>query len=145
MHVTTKEVVTDEKRAKELDVDPGVHILTSAIDADGPFEMCSPKAKLSAEVIALRRTDNGGIFLQTALTISEPQPEAAPAPEVPEKAPTPEELATEYLKEKGMTTGEATAAIERFGAAKILFKKNAEREGELDALLASPKPDTPKA
>jgi hypothetical protein len=144
MHVTTKEVA-DEKKANELGVDKGVHILTSAIDADGPFEMCSPKAKLSAEVIALRRTDNGGIFLQTALTITEPTPEAAPAPEVPEKAPTPEELAAEYLKEKGMSAGEATAAIERFGAAKILQKKNAEREGELDALLASPKPSEPKS
>lgn len=125
MHVTDK--IVDDK---------GVHILSSTLEADGPFVLASPKAKLDATVIALRRTDSGGIFLQTALTITEPAPEvAAPAPE-PEKLPTPEELATDYLKSTGLSDSEAKAAVERFGAAKILQKKNAALDSELEALLA---------
>lgn len=134
MHVTEK--IVDDK---------GVHILSSTMEADGPFEIASPKASLEAKVIALRRTDSGGVFLQTAVTITEPVPEALPVPEPEKPAPTPEELATEYLEEKGMSAGEAGAAIERFGAAKILQNKNAERDAELKALLASPNRDSSKA
>jgi hypothetical protein len=132
MHVTTKEVD-----------DQGVHILSSTVEADGPFQLASEKASLDAKVIAVRRTDSGGVFVQTALTIVEPTPEVPKAPEPVEPAPTPEALATEYLKEKGMSEGEAKAAIERFGAAKILQKQVAERDAELNALLATPKPSEP--
>jgi hypothetical protein len=135
MHVTEK-IVDDN----------GVHILSSTLEADGAFALASEKAKLDAKVIAVRRTDSGGVFVQTAVTIDEPVPEVVPVPEPEKPAPTPEELAAEYLKEKGMSEGEATAAIERFGAAKVLQKKNAEREAELDALLAKPEPPAdPKA
>lgn len=140
MHNTTKEVVADEKVAKELGVDQGTHILSTTCEADGPFEMVSPKGKLHAEIIALRRTESGGVFLQTALSIEEPQPEVPKAPEPVEAPPTPEELAAAYLKEKGMKPGEAKAAIERYGAAKILQEKNAERDAELKALLGNSKP-----
>ena len=37
MHVTTKEVITDKDQAKELRVEVGCHILTTVIEADGPF------------------------------------------------------------------------------------------------------------
>ena len=125
MHVTTKEV--DDK---------GVHILSSTVEADGPFELASPKASLDAKVIAIRRTDSGGVFVQTALTIAEPVAEVpAPAP-APEKLPTPEELATEFLVSTGLSETEAKGAVERFGAQKILQKKNAVLDTELDALVS---------
>jgi hypothetical protein len=134
MHVTEK-IVDDN----------GVHILSSTLEADGAFALASEKAKLDAKVIAVRRTDSGGVFVQTAVAIDEPVPEAVSAPEPEKPAPTPEELAAEYLKEKGKSDDEAKGMIERFGAAKILQKKTAERQAELDALLASPKAPTPPA
>ncbi len=124
MHVTEK-VVDDQ----------GVHILSSTLEADGPFSLASPAAKLDAKVIAVRRTDSGGVFVQTAVSIEEPKPAVVEAPKPEEPAPTPEELATEYLKSKGLSEDEAKAAVERFTAAKILQKKNAELADELDALL----------
>jgi hypothetical protein len=124
MHVTDK-VVDDQ----------GVHILSSTLEADGPFVLASPTAKLDAKVIAVRRTDSGGVFVQTAVSIEEPKPAPAEVQEPEKPAPTPEELASEYLKSKGLSADEAKAAIERFTAAKILQKKNAELADELDALL----------
>lgn len=138
MHTTTKDVVTDKDKAAELDVELGAHILSTTIEADGPFQIASPLAKFHAEVIAVRRTDSGGVFVQTALHIVEPVPAAPAAAPVPEVLPTPEELATEYLKEKGLTDGEAKTAVDRFGAAKILRKQTEERDSELSALLATP-------
>jgi hypothetical protein len=125
MHVTEK--IVDDK---------GVHILSSTLEADGPFEIASPKAALDAKVIAIRRTDSGGVFVQTAVTITEPVAEAPEPAPAPEKMPTPEELATEYLTSTGLSAEEAKGAVERFGAAKILAKKNANLDVELDALLA---------
>jgi hypothetical protein len=124
MHVTEK--IVDDK---------GVHILSSTLEADGPFEIASPKAALEAKVIALRRTASGGVFLQTAVSITEPAAEPVVVPEPEKPAPTPEELATEYLKSTGLSASEAAGAIERFGAAKILQKKNAALDAELSALL----------
>ena len=124
MHVTEK--IVDDK---------GVHILSSTLEADGPFEMVSAKGSVEAKVIAVRRTDSGGIFVQTAVSITEPKPEPAVAPAPPEKAPTPEELASEFLQGTGLSADEATTAIARFGAGNILRKKNANLDAELDALL----------
>jgi len=124
MHVTEK--IVDDK---------GVHILSSTLEADGPFEIASPKAALEAKVIALRRTDSGGVFLQTAVSITEPAAEPVVVPEPEKPAPTPEELAVEYLKATGLSASEADGAVERFGAAKILQQKNAALDAELNALL----------
>lgn len=124
MHVTTKEVD-----------DQGVHILTSTVEADGAFELASAQAKLDAKVIAVRRTDSGGVVVQTALTITEPKAETPAAPEPAKPEPTVAEQAEEYLKSTGLSDAEAKAAVERFGAAKILQKKNAALDQELDALL----------
>ncbi len=128
MHVTEKIVDKD-----------GIHILSSTVEADGPFVLASEKAVLDAEVIALRRTDSGGVFLQVALSVTEPKPEVVAVPEPAKPAPTPEELATEYLKQTGLSDAEAAGAVERFGAAKILAKKNAALDAELDALVAPKK------
>ena len=128
MHVTTKEVD-----------DQGVHILSSTVEADGPFELASDKAKLDAKVIAIRRTDSGGVFVQTALTIDEPKPETPKAPEPPAPVKTAAEEATEYLVSTGLSKTEAEGAVERFGAEKILAKKTAALDSELDALLAPKK------
>jgi len=128
MHVSTKEVD-----------DQGVHILSSTVEADGPFELASDKAKLDAKVIAVRRTDSGGVFVQTALTITEPEPVVQKAPEPEKPAPTAAELATDYLKSTGLSDSEAAAAVERFGAQKILQKKQAALDAELEALLESKK------
>jgi hypothetical protein len=127
MHVTEK--IVDEK---------GVHILSSTIEADGPFEVVSPKGSIEAKVIAVRRTDSGGIFVQTAVSVAEPTPEPVAAPAPVEKAPTPEELATDFLQGNGLSAEEAAAAVSRFGAAAILRKKNVNLDAELDALLAPP-------
>lgn len=124
MHVTEK--IVDDK---------GVHILSSTLEADGPFEIASPKAALEAKVIALRRTDSGGVFLQTAVSITEPAAEPVVVPEPEKPAPTPEELAVEYLKATGLSASKADGAVERFGAAKILQQKNAALDAELNALL----------
>lgn len=124
MHVTEK--IVDKN---------GVHLLSSTLEADGPFELASPKATLDAKVIALRRTDSGGIFMQTAVTITEPKPATpAPAPE-PEPVKTQEEQAVDYLVEKGKGKDEAIAAVKRFGVQKILAKRNEELDEELDELL----------
>jgi len=129
MHVTEK--VVDEN---------GVHILTSQIEADGPFAICSKDAMLTASVISLKRTDSGGVKLQVALTVQEPTP---PAPVVAEPAtplPTAEEEALAYLvSDKGLKKKEAQAAVERFGAQKVLAKREEERNAELEALLAPEK------
>src|SRR4051812_48503747 len=90
MHVTEK-IVDDN----------GVHILSSTLEADGAFALASEKAKLDAKVIAVRRTDSGGVFVQTAVSIDEPKPSPAKVPEPEKPAPTPAELAEEYLKSTG--------------------------------------------
>jgi hypothetical protein len=128
MHVTDKIVDKD-----------GVHILSSTVEADGPFELAQPEDALDAKVIALRRTASGGVFLQTALTITKPAPKAAPEPEVVKPEPSAEEQAAEYLVSTGLSEAEAKAAVERFGAAKILKKKQAALDAELDALVAPKK------
>jgi hypothetical protein len=124
MHVSTKD--TDEN---------GVHILTNTVEGDGPVEVASAKAKLSARVISVQRTDSGGVRVQTALEITEPQPEAPKAAEAPTPAPTPEEEAAAFLKEQGLSDEEAKTAVEKFGSQAILLKRMAKREAELNALL----------
>lgn len=126
MHVTEK--IVDEN---------GVHILTSQIEADGPFAICSKDAKLEAKVIGLQRTESGGVKLQVALTVEEPKPEAAPVAEPAAPLPTVDEEALAYLvNDKGLKKEEAQAAVDRFGAAKIIANRNKERDEELAALLA---------
>jgi hypothetical protein len=132
MHVTDKIVDKD-----------GVHILSSTLEADGPFVLASEKATLDAKVIALRRTDSGGVFLQTAVTITEP---TAAAPELPK---TVEQEAAAYLASKGFSSDDAKAAIARFGADRILQRRDAEEKAkaaelddELDNLLL-PDPSDP--
>lgn len=125
MHVTEK--IVDEN---------GVHILTSVIEADGPFAICSKDAKLEAKVISLQRTESGGVKLQVALSVEEPKPEPAPVAEPATPLPTAEEEAAEYLAEKGLSAEEAKSAVERFGASAVLAKRNQERAAELDALVA---------
>ncbi len=124
MHVTEK-IVDDQ----------GAHILTSTLEADGPFQLASADAKLDAKVIAVRRTDSGGVVVQTVVTITEPKAATPQAPEPEKPAPSLAEQAEEYLKSTGLSEAEAAAAVERFGAAKILAKKNAALDQELDALL----------
>lgn len=125
MHVTEK--IVDEN---------GVHILTSQIEADGPFAICSKDATLTASVIRLQRTESGGVSLQVALSIAEPKPEAAPVAEPAKPLPTAEEDAAEYLAEKGLSVEEAKSAVSRFGASAVLAKRNQERAEELDALVS---------
>jgi hypothetical protein len=124
MHVTDKIVDKD-----------GVHILSSTLEADGAFQLASAEAKLDAKVIALRRTESGGVFLQTGVTITEPAPKVAAVAEPAKPEPTAEEQSVAYLKETGLSDAEAKGAVERFGAAKILKKKQAALDAELDALV----------
>lgn len=134
MHVTDKIVDKD-----------GVHILSSTLEADGPFQLASPNAQLDAKVIALRRTDSGGVFLQTAVTVSEPAPVVAAVPEPAKPEPSDDEKAADYLVSTGLSAEAAKSAVERFGAAKILKKKQAALDAELDALVAPKKAEAPEA
>jgi hypothetical protein len=138
MHLTTKEVITDKDQAKELRVEVGCHILTTVIEADGPFELATDKAKFEADVISVKRTASGGVEIQTAFHVHEPQPEKVATPEPAKPLPTADEEAAAYLKEKGLSDEEAKAAVERFGAAAIFAKRHQERDAELNALLAPP-------
>lgn len=156
MHTSTKDVLVSgsEKQRKELleklnltedqidehDLDDGVHIVSTTMEADGPFEIAPADAKLQAKVIALRRTPSGGVFVQLAVGVHVPKPIPAKAPEPPKPEPTAEEQALAYLGEKGLSKAEAEAAIERFGVSQILAKRNQARNEELDALLAPSKP-----
>ncbi|HEX3156794.1 MAG TPA: hypothetical protein VHV32_19350 [Candidatus Angelobacter sp.] len=131
MHVTTKDV--DEK---------GTHILTSVLEGDGPIALASEKAKLSATVISVQRTDSGGVKVQTALTISEPAPEVAPEPLKPE------DEAVAYLVSKGFAADAAVVHVGKFGATRVLAQRDAEKvaadkqlDDELSALLAPKKED----
>jgi hypothetical protein len=63
------------------------------------------------------------------------KPHQQPKPAAP--VPTAEEEALAYLvNDKGLKKKEAQAAVDRFGAAKILANRNKERDEELAALLA---------
>ena len=62
MHVTTKDTSKDG----------ATHILSSVIEADGPFELCPADAVLTGEVLSVKRTASGGIEVQTAISRSEP-------------------------------------------------------------------------
>jgi hypothetical protein len=121
MHVTTKEVDND-----------GVHILTSILEGDGATALASENAKLHADVISVQRTASGGIQVQTAVQVEEPQAAKAEAP-APE--PTQEEQAAAYLISKGLSIDEAKEAVAKFGAAKVLAKRQQELTDELDALV----------
>jgi len=75
MHVTSKETDKD-----------GNHILTSQLEADGPFELASDKAELHAEVVSVERTASGGIQLVSKVSVIEPKPEP-PLPVPPKPVP----------------------------------------------------------
>lgn len=138
MHITTKDVIGDEKAAKELGVDVGTHILTSTLDGDGAVALVSLEGKLEAKVISVQRTDSGGIKVQTAVTVTEPKPVAPPEPEKPIIPLTLEEEASAYLQEKGLAQADADAAVAKYGAVNVLIRRTKERDAELSALL-SPK------
>lgn len=82
MHITEKDTVSDDKAAKELGVAKGSHLLTSTLEADGPYELATDKGTLSAKVLSCTRTAGGGIVLKTAITVTEPQPEKPKVPGV---------------------------------------------------------------
>jgi hypothetical protein len=135
MHVSTKE--TDEN---------GVHIFTNTAEGDGPVALASPDAKLSAEVIAVRRTASGGVFVQTALHIEEPVKAA------PQLAKSADEQAKDYLASKSYSGDSAEQMLKKYGAAKILeFKAKDEAaareasDAELAAALGLGKKEEPKA
>lgn len=136
MHVSTKDVVTTEDQIKELGVPAGTHILSNTIEADGPFAIASPDATFDTKVIAVRRTESGGVFVQTAVFISEPQPAQAAPAEPAEPALTPEEEAVSYFVGKGFSDEDAKKNVEKYGAAKVLAKRNAELDDELNTLVA---------
>lgn len=138
MHSTTKEVIVSEEQAKKYKLPEGAHVLTTIVEADGPFEMASEKADIDADVISVKRTASGGVEIVSYFDINEPAAEVVEIPQ-PERIPTPQELATEYLvQEKGLSELQAADAVSKFGASNILKKKNAERDRQLDVLLESP-------
>lgn len=132
MHVTEKIVDKD-----------GTHILSSTLEADGPFELASPQAALDARVIALRRTASGGVFMQTAVTVTEPVAAVPPAPL------SDDDRAVAYFVEQGFSAEDARGLVARFGAARVLARKadaekakHAALDDELGSLLEKG-PDAP--
>lgn len=120
MHVTSKEV--DEN---------GKHILTSVLEADGPFALVSEKGSISASVVSAVRTSSGGVELKVAVSISEPAVEAP-------KSLSEEDVALEYLASKGIKGDEAKEDLAKFGASRILAQKSgdeAKAQSELDEEL----------
>jgi hypothetical protein len=136
MHVTTKDTVGTDADAKALNVPIGTHILTSVIEGDGATELASVKAKLSAKVLSVQRTDSGGIQVQTAALVSEPTPAPAPTPVPVVVPPTPQEQAESYFVEKGMTPESAKAQVARFGTTRVLAMRDKELDDQLAALVA---------
>lgn len=135
MHTMVKDVVTDAKRAKELSVPVGTHIATITMEADGPVEIASSKATLSARIIkSPERTDSGGVTLQVAIGVSEPTPVVAAPP------PKPEDTAVKYFTDRGLSETDAKKQVEKFGVERILKQQAAEAEVKsksLDDELAS--------
>jgi hypothetical protein len=125
MHISSKDVDQD-----------GVHIITSQIESDGPNALCSDKATFEASVISKQRTESGGVKVQVSLRIVEPAAEPAKEAEAPKPQPSAAEQASAYLEAKGSSKEEAAASVERFGADKILAKRQEELDAELDALLS---------
>lgn len=143
MHTVTKDVVTDDKIAKEMSVPVGTHIVTITSEADGASELASDKATISAKIIkSPKRTDSGGFELQVAIFVSEPTPAVQEkAPEVKES--TPEEQAVSYFVEKGMKEDTAKVQVARFGVSRVLAMRDKELDEQLAALVA--KDETPSA
>ncbi len=120
MHVTSKEVD-----------DNGKHILTSVLEADGPFALVSENGALSASVVSVVRTASGGIELKVAVAITEPLPVAVLSAD---------DQAIAYLASKGKTGEEAKSALKAYGAERILAQKSnddAEKQSDLDKELAA--------
>lgn len=120
MHVSTKDVDKD-----------GVHILTNLVEGDGPNPIASDKAKLEAKVISVSRTESGGVQVQTALSISEPEVVAP-------KLLSEDDVALEYLASKGITGDEAKEDLAKFGASRILAQKSSDeaaKQADLDEQL----------
>lgn len=130
MHTTTKDVIGTADEAKEMNVPVGTHVLTSVIEGDGPVQLASDKATLSARVLHATRTDSGGIEVQVAVFVSEPTSAPAPPPPAPEPTALDNDLA--YFTDKGFSMESAKINVAQFGVARVL----AMREKELDEKLA---------
>lgn len=124
MHVSSKEVS-----------EHGAHIITNVIEFDGAGEIASEKAKLSASVVSVSRTESGGVEVKTSVVVSEPVVEQPKAVE-PEKVLSADEQALEFLHEQGNSDEDAKEALAKFGAARILAKRNAKLDEELDSVIS---------
>jgi hypothetical protein len=134
VHTTTKDVIGTAEEAKTMNVPVGTHVLTSTIEGDGPVQMASDKAALSARVLHTTRTDSGGIEVQVAVFVSEPTPAPAPAPApVP---PSPLDNAIAYFTEKGFTLESAKIQVAQFGVDRILAMKSKELDEKLAKVVS---------
>ena len=116
MHITTKDVVADQKTADSLGLPVGSHVLTNTFEADGATALCSEKANLIAKTLDVSRTASGGIKVVTAVEVSEPI--EAPTPVVAEL--TDLEKVTAYLETKGLDEQQIAEHIKKFGIPMIL-------------------------
>ena len=123
------------------------HIITGKIVGNGATELASPLAQLSAKVIKLTRSDDGGIEYQVAILVNEPKPNPVPVPAPPVDANT--ENAVAYLKTKGMTDEQAREKVKLFGWQRVLAAKDKELDQEVQALIqgspSAPPPVQPKS
>jgi hypothetical protein len=119
MHITTKDVVankSDQEKYPDSSLPVGTHILTSILEGDGPVALCSDTAKFDAKVISAKRTDSGGIQVQTAVTVLEPASVST--------ASGPNADALRYLISKGFSPEDSAAHLDKFGSGRILAQRD---------------------
>ena len=141
MHESEHSRVADFKQAAKQDpknvtvpehlssLPDDTHIVSGVLVGNGAVAFASEKAKLSAKVVKLERTSDGGVAYQFAVFVSEP------APAKPEESKPVEDprflTAVDYFVGKGLSDKDARKQVNQFGVERVL----AAREKELDKQL----------
>jgi hypothetical protein len=115
--------VTDHKtEPRRANPKPENFYLVGHIEADGPFELVTDKAKLSIGDVKLERTSSGGISYDIELMATEPLPKHDPKHDQKSIAASPEDhaKAVKRLEDHGYTHEKAEEVVARDGAAKVL-------------------------
>lgn len=149
MHESETQRVADFQQAAKLDPEKNpmpdnltslpdeTHIVTGSLVGHGATALASDKAKLSAKVVKLERTADGGIDYQLAIFVDEPEPvKVEPAKPVED----PKFLsAVEYFVGKGLPDTDARKKVNQFGVERVLAAREKELDAELQKTLEAPK------
>jgi hypothetical protein len=58
---------------KDTNHEGNAHLLTSTVESDNEFPLCSEDAELKGEVLSVKRTISGGIEVQVMVSVSAPE------------------------------------------------------------------------